>query len=284
MNPNIVDITLENAQSILIEESFKRLVVVDFWASWCEPCKNLMPILEKLVGEYDGQFLLAKVDSDEFQQIASQFGVRSLPTVVLMKDGQPVDGFSGLKSEPEVRELLEKCLPKPWDIQHEEAKSHINEEDWSKALELLREAYDMSHSQADIALSYTSVLTKLKRYQEANEILAKIKLADQDNEYEQVKAELELAQEAQKAPELQALEEQYTASPTDHEIAFQLAVQYSQHEYRQEALTLLYQIIQKDLNYRSGEAKKIYMDILAVLGKGDPIAAEYQRKLYTLLY
>ncbi len=284
MNPNIVDITLENAQSLLVEESFKRPVLIDFWASWCEPCKNLIPILEKLAGEYDGQFLLAKVDSDEFQQIASQFGVRNLPTVILMKDGQPVDGFSGLKSEPEVREVLEKVLPKPWDIQHSAAKAHIELEEWSTALELLRGAYDVSHAQADIALSYTTVLTKLKRYQEAGEVLSKIKLADQDKEYEQVKAALELAQEAQKAPELQALEEQYTASPTDHEIAFQLAVQYSQHEYRQEALALLYQIIQKDLNFQSGEAKKIYMDILAVLGKGDPIAAEYQRKLYTLLY
>ncbi len=284
MNPNIVDITLENAQSQLVEESFKRPVLIDFWASWCEPCKNLMPILEKLAGEYDGQFLLAKVDSDEFQQIASQFGVRSLPTVILMKDGQPVDGFSGLKSEPEVREVLEKVLPKPWDIQHSAAKAHVEAEEWSAALELLREAYEMSRSQADIALTYTIVLTKLKRYQEAGDVLSKIKLADQDSEYEQVKAALELAQEAQKAPELQALEEQYTASPTDHEIAFQLAIQYSQHDYKQEALVLLYQIIQKDLNYQSGEAKKIYMDILAVLGKGDPIAAEYQRKLYTLLY
>ncbi len=284
MNPNIVDITLENAQSLLVEESFKRPVLVDFWASWCEPCKNLMPILEKLAGEYEGQFLLAKVDSDEFQQIASQFGVRNLPTVILMKDGQPVDGFSGLKTEPEVREILEKVLPKPWDTQHLEAKAHIEAGEWNEALELLRGAYDVSHAQADIALSYTVVLTKLKRYQEAGEVLSKIKLGDQDKDFEQVKAELELAQEAQKAPELQALEEQYTASPTDHEVAFQLAVQYSQHEYRPEALALLYQIIQKDLNFQSGEAKKIYMDILAVLGKGDPIAAEYQRKLYTLLY
>ncbi|MFL0804501.1 MAG: thioredoxin [Agarilytica sp.] len=284
MNPNIVDITLENAQTLLVEESFKRPVLIDFWASWCEPCKNLIPILEKLAGEYDGRFLLAKVDSDEFQQIASQFGVRSLPTVILMKDGQPVDGFSGLKSESEVREVLDKVLPKPWDIQHSAAKAHIELEEWSAALELLREAYEASHSQADIALSYTTVLTQLKRYQEASEVLSKIKLADQDNDYEQVKAALELAQEAQKAPELQALEEQYTASPTDYEIAFQLAVQYSQHDYKQEALVLLYQIIQKDLNFQSGEAKKVYMDILAVLGKGDPVAAEYQRKLYTLLY
>lgn len=284
MNPNIVEITPENAQTSLVEESYKRLVVIDFWASWCEPCKSLMPILEALADEYAGQFLLAKVDSEAHQSIASQFGVRSLPTVMLMKDGQPVDGFTGLKPESEIRELLDKVLPKLWDLKFNEATVHIQQCEWDQAYTLLSEAYELSGQQGNIAVTLTGVLTQLKRYSEADSILSLVKMADQDTLYEQVKAELELAQQAQKTPELQALEDQFALTPEDKSVAFQLAVQYSQNEFKKEALSLLYDIIRSDLNYQEGEAKKIYLDILSVLGKGDPIAIAFQRKLFTLLY
>ena len=111
MNEHIVDIDETNAQALLIEESHKRPVVVDFWADWCEPCKTLMPLLEKITTEYDGAFLLAKVNADTQQMIAQQFGVRSLPTVMVIQNGQPVDGFMGAQPETAVRELLQKYLP-----------------------------------------------------------------------------------------------------------------------------------------------------------------------------
>jgi len=125
---HIVEISQENAQALLIDESFKRPVLIDFWADWCAPCKSLMPILETLANEYAGAFLLAKVNADEQQAITSQFGVRSLPTVMLVKDGQPVDGFTGAQPEPQVRELLEKYLPKPWDLQLQSANELISQE------------------------------------------------------------------------------------------------------------------------------------------------------------
>lgn len=276
MSSNIAEITLDNAQTLLIDESFKRPVVVDFWASWCEPCKSLMPIMEKLANEYDGQFLLAKVNSDDQQMLASQFGVRSLPTALVLKDGQPVDGFTGLKAEQEVKELLDKYLPKPWDIQLVKARQSIAREDYDDACVLLREAYRTSTQQADIALTLAGVLIILKRHDEAQEIVANIKMADQDAQFQQVQAQLQLAMEAQKAPELQLLEEQLAANPDDINIRFQLAMQYNQHEYRKEALTLIFDIIRKNINFNEGEAKKTYLDILVVMGKGDPIATEFQ--------
>lgn len=281
---HIVDITLENAQALLIEESFQRPVVIDFWASWCEPCKQLMPVLEKLAEEYAGQFLLAKVDSDELQMIAAQFGVRSLPTVMVMKDGQPADGFAGVKPEPEIREILDKYLPKPYELKFKQAQELLEHEQFDDAMPIAKEAYELSEKLGSISVFYALTLTKVRRFSEAEAVLAEVKLADQDAMFEQVKAELELAQQAQKTPELQALEGQHSTNPEDDEIAFQLAVQYSQNDYHQESLDLLLGLISKDMNFKEGEAKKIYLDILAVLGKGDPIAAKYQRKLFTLLY
>ena len=105
---HIVEIDESNAQQLLIDESMTRPVVVDFWADWCGPCKQLMPILEKLADEYQGAFLLAKVNADEQQMLAQQLGVRSLPTVMVIKEGQPIDGFSGAQPESAVREMLEK--------------------------------------------------------------------------------------------------------------------------------------------------------------------------------
>ncbi len=284
MSTHIVDINLDNAQEKIIDESSTRPVLVDFWADWCGPCKSLMPILEKLADEFGGEFLLAKVNADEQQMLAGQFGVRSLPTVMLVKDGQPVDGFAGLKSEQEVRELLEKHLPKPWDRLFGTAKMHIDKNEFELAYPILRQACEDSGSQLNIALSLADVSVKLKKLEEAEAILSQIKLADQDSNYEQIVAELALAKEAKKAPELAALEEQLEKSPDNHEIALQLALQYSQNGFHKDALALLYDIVKQDMQFQSGEAKKAYLDILAVLGKGDPTAAAYQRKLYTLLY
>lgn len=284
MSEYIVDITPENAQQLLIDESRNRPVVVDFWADWCGPCKSLMPILEKLANEYAGQFLLAKVNADEQAMLAGQFGVRSLPTVMVIKDGQPVDGFAGAQTEVQVREMLDKYLPKPWDAQLSEGLQRIEAERFKEAIDLLRPAYKDSHQRADIALALAQALLGAKRFPETEELLQSIALADQNTLYEQLKAQLELAQQAAKTPEVEALEKRYKENPQDLEIAYQLAVQYDQHGHHREALEILFVILIKDMNFNEGQAKKALMDILAVLGKGDPLAVEYQRKIYNLLY
>lgn len=281
---NIAEITLDNAQSLLIDESFNRLVVVDFWADWCAPCKALMPILEKLASEYQGAFLLAKVNADEQNMISSQFGVRSLPTVILIKDGQPIDGFAGAKSEVDVRELLQKYLPKAWEGTLQEAEALISANDYQGALPLLRKVYEESSHLAGIACLLAQTLIELKRIDEAKAILDTIRFADRDGLYEQVLAQLDLAQQAQKTPELAALEQAYAAEPGNLSLAYQLALQCHQESEHRQALSLLLDILKKDRNFSEGGAKKSYMDILAALGKADPLAIEFQRKLFTLLY
>ncbi len=110
-----VTVTAENFQSIILDGSFERPVLVDFWAEWCAPCRMLMPILAKLADEYRGRFLLAKVDTEDQQALAAQLGIRSLPTVMLFKSGRPVDQFMGALPESQVREFLDRHIPRASD-------------------------------------------------------------------------------------------------------------------------------------------------------------------------
>ncbi|WP_445363579.1 thioredoxin [Microbulbifer sp. ANSA003] len=284
MNEFIVDVTAENAQQILIEESMKRPVVVDFWADWCEPCKQLMPVLEKLANEYSGQFLLAKVNADTEQMLAGQLGVRSLPTVMVLKDGQPVDGFAGVQPETQIREMLDKYLPKPWDIKLQQAQALIGEDKVAEALPLLRQAYTESSERTDIAKQLAAILLDQNRAQEAEAVLSKILLADQDAEYQQLMAQLELKQQAAETPEIQALQKALEENPADSDSAYQLAVQYSQANRHEEALQLLLDILRKDMGFADGAAKQTFLDIVKSLGAGDPVATQFQRKLMTMMF
>src|SRR5690606_16727431 len=139
---------------------------------------------------------LVKVNADTQNAIAGQFGVRSLPTVMLIKDGQPVDGFVGAKSEAEARELLATYLPKPWEAALQQAQELIAAQDIQGALPLLREVYEESGQEPHIGCLLAQQLVELKRLDEAEAILARIKMADQDTFYEQVVAQLKLKQEA----------------------------------------------------------------------------------------
>jgi putative thioredoxin len=284
MSEYIVDINETNAQRYLIEESQQRPVVVDFWADWCEPCKTLMPVLENLANEYKGDFLLAKVNADEQQMIAQQLGVRSLPTVMVIKDGQPVDGFVGAQPETQIREILDKYLPKPWDAMVQEGQRLLEEGNAAEALPVLRQAFEDSGRQHDILLTYCAVLIECNRLDEAERILDGVRMADQDAGWEQLVAQVKLKREAARSPEMQALEEQLAGDPDNLDVMQLLALQYNNAGMHAEALSTLIAILQKDRDHHDGGTRKAVLDIIASLGKGDPLAAEYQRKLFGLMY
>jgi putative thioredoxin len=284
MNSFIVDINESNAAQLLIEESHVRPVVVDFWASWCEPCKVLMPLLAKIANEYRGAFLLAKVNADEQQMIAQQFGVRSLPTVMVIQNGRPVDGFVGAKPEAQVRQLLEKYLPKPWDALLQKAQVAMDAGDFAGALAPLRQAWDESGRRLDITLAYARALIENLRLDEADTVLASVRLADQDAAFEQLRARLDIKRQAARSPEIEALEQRLAAAPDDLDLRAQLAVRYTNAGQFREGMECLIDILRRDRNHREGASKKLLLDTIASLGKGDPLAVEYQRKLYSLLY
>jgi putative thioredoxin len=280
----IVNIDETNASALLIEESSKRPVVVDFWAEWCEPCKVLMPMLEKIAHEYQGAFLLAKVNADEQQGIAQQLGVRNLPTVMVIQDGQPVDGFAGAQPESVVRELLEKYLPKPWDGLLQMGLEAMEREEYREALAPLRQAWEESGQRYDITIAYTQCLIESLRLDEAEAVLEGVRMADQDAAYEQLCAQLEIKREAAKSPEIEALEQQLSANPDDLDVRHQLGVQYANTGQYKDAMEHFIAILKQDLDHGDGATKRLLLDGIATLGKGDPLAVEFQRKLYSLLY
>ncbi len=284
MSDYIVNVDETNAQQVLIEESTRRPVVVDFWAQWCEPCKTLMPLLEKLADEYQGDFLLARVNADEQQMIAQQLGVRNLPTVMVIKDGQPVDGFTGAQPEVQIREMLDKYLPKPWDGMLAQALELIAAGTPAEALPLLREAYEDSGHRHDITLAYCGVLIETNRHDEAEQVLNGVRMADQDGPWEQLKSQLHIKREAASSPEIDDLKARLSADGDNLELRHALAVQYSSEGVHREALENLYAILVVDRDYADGGTRRTLLDTIATLGKGDPLAAEYQRKLFGLMY
>ncbi|WP_333607960.1 tetratricopeptide repeat protein [Arsukibacterium sp.] len=281
MTRPIVDVTLNNAREV-IECSARQLVLFQFWSARSQGCQQLTPLLAAIVQRYPQQLLLARVDCDNQPDLAMQFGVQSLPTVMLIKDGQPVDGFAGVETEQAIMARLQPYLPKPEDELIAKAQQYLAEQNPAEAYSLFKQALDLAPERAELKIWLADTAVSLGQLPQAQALLAEVKLADQDSVFKAVQAKLELALEAADSPEIQALEQLLAANPNDQSLKEQLAVQYQAVQRSEEALAMLLGILQQDLNY--GGSKKLYLDILAALPKGDAVASQYRRKLYSLLY
>ncbi|MEG0231261.1 MAG: co-chaperone YbbN [Hafnia sp.] len=283
LNNSVITVTEANLHQTL-EQSASIPVLFYFWSERSQHCLQLNPILDKLASEYAGQFVLAKVDCDAEQMVASQFGLRAIPTVYLFKDGQPVDGFQGPQAEEFIRELLGRFLPKEEELKAAQAAEFIAEGKMAEALPLLKEARALDSKRSDIALMLAEVQIALNRSDEAEAVLAAIPMQDQDSRYQGLVAQIELLKQAADTPEIQLLQKQVEAEPENAVIASQLALQLHQVGRNEEALELLMVHLRKDLTAADGAARKTLMDILAALGNGDALASKYRKQLYSLLY
>ncbi|RVT44787.1 tetratricopeptide repeat protein [Rheinheimera sediminis] len=281
MSANIKPVTIENVRELL-EQSFAQPVLFYFYSERSPACLNLGPVLQRIAQNYPDALTLAVVDCDQEQQLAAHFGVRSVPTVLFIKEGQPVDGFAGEEPEQAILQRLSAFLPKPEDQLLQQALPLLEQQNWTEAYPLLKQANELAAERVDIRLQLALVQVELGQLEAAEKALATVLMADQDSLYQSVKARLELAQQAADSPEVKALEQALVTDPDNKELQQQLAVQYHQVQRSAEALALLYELLRQDLNF--GEAKKLYLDILATLPKGEPLASSYRRKLYSLLY
>ena len=282
MNSNIVAITLENFQQVIIEESKIKLILVDFWAEQVPESVELKNKLANKLTLAADTMILATVDCQSQQQIAQQFGVQGLPTVVLVKDGQPLDGLTGPQTDQSIAEFLAKYLPKPEDDLLIQAKQLLVEQNVNDAFITISQAYQLDSERADIKFVLIDVYIQIGKIAEAEALLATIKMIDQDSHYTALLAKAELASQAANSPEIQALEEQRVNEPDNIELQQQLATQYHQVNRAEEALTILFRLVQKD--NADKVSKQLLLDVLKVLPEGDPLALKFRRKLYTLMY
>ncbi len=282
MNTNVIAITPENFQQIVLEESKARLVMVDFWAEQIPESVELKDKLTVAVQGFDETVLLGTVDCQTQQAIAQQFGIQGLPTVVLLKDGQPIDGISGPQTDEAIKEFLDKHLPKAEDGMLAEAQQLLAEGKAVDAFPIIAKAHQLDTERADIKIVLVDVYIQTGKLLDAEALIASIKMVDQDSNYQAVVAKLELANQAADSPEINALEQQIEKSPEDVELKHQLAAQYSQVNRNEDALNLLFGLVQKDGS--DAESKRLLLDILKALPDGDPLAVVFRRKLYTLMY
>ncbi|GLY62032.1 hypothetical protein IW01_03920 [Pectobacterium brasiliense] len=279
----IIDVNESNLRQVL-DHSMTLPVLFYFWSARSQHCLELEPVLDKLAQEYAGQFVLAKVDCDAEQRVAAQFGLRSIPTVYLFKDAQPLDGFQGPQPEEAIRELLKRALPKEEELKVAQAQQLIQEDKLPEAMQLLKDAWQLSQQRSDIGLMLAEVQIQINRSEDAEAVLTTIPLQDRDTRYNSLVAQIELLKQAADTPEIQHLQQQLDADPQNAELAVQLALQLHQVGRNEEALELLMGFLKKDLAAANGSARKTLMDIMAALGTSDALAARYRRQLYSLLY
>lgn len=280
---SIININESNLHQTL-EQSVAIPVLFYFWSERSQHCLELTPLLERLAQEYAGQFILAKLDCDTEQAVAAQFGLRSIPTVYLFQNGQPVDGFQGPQPEEAVRALLEKVLPREEELKAQEAMALMQEGKMIDALPLLKDAWQLSNQSSEIGFLLAEVLIALSRSDEAEAVLKVVPLQDQDTRYQGLVAQIDLLKQAADTPEIQQLQQQLEAEPDNAELASKLALQLHQVGRNEEALEILFVHLKKDMNAADGQVRKMLQEILAALGTGDALAAKYRRQLYSLLY
>ena len=279
-SPYIIDITLENFQQVILEGSMQQPVLVDFWADWCAPCKQLLPILTKLADEYQGKFILAKVNIEEQQELAAQFQVRSVPTVMLVSQGQLVDQFNGAKPESEIRAFLEPHLSNPVEQLKEQIKQLVGAEELDQAQMLLQQAISQLPEDYDLQIELARVLLQKSQAQDAKAVLDQLPETEKGRpEVKGLMSGLKFAEKAPSAEQLAALGDR-----DDSEARYLKAMSgLVQADYEQ-AMQLLMTIIRDDRGYDEGVAHKTLLEVFTLLGEGNPLVIQTRRKLFTLMY
>jgi len=280
----MIAITLENFQQIVLEESKNKLILVTFWAQQIPESVELRDKLAARVSPFTEQIVIGTVDCETQQQIAQQFGIQGLPTAVLVQDGQPIDGVSGPQTDETIATFLDKHLPKPEDALLTKAQSALQEKNLADAQSFITQAYQLDEQRADIKLTLIDVYIQTGSISEAQTLIESIKMVDQDSYYQALLAKLDLATEAANSPEIQTLESELQKNPTDINIQHQLASQYSQVNRYEDALKILFRLVQAGDAQTKDKSKELFLDVLKSLPDGDALANKYRRKLYTLLY
>lgn len=258
---HVVEVTDSTFEEVVIQGSKSRPVLVDLWAEWCGPCKTLGPILEKVAGERDGAFLLAKLDVDANPSVASAFGVQSIPTVVAFRDGEAITGFVGAYPEPEVNRFIDSILPTQAEVIAEEAQVKEEAGDLERAEAEYRSALSADPDNRDAAVGLARILAERGEDDAAREL---IRPHLPDPAAERVEAIIRVR----------------TWADAPHGSTLNEAKALAGHGRWQDALDGMLQALQEDRD----AARAAMLDVFSVLGDEDPIVPEYRRKLTNALF
>ncbi len=289
-SPYIIEVTAENFESVILHGSMEHPVLIDFWADWCQPCKTLIPILEKLADEYQGGFILAKVDTEAEQAIAQQLGIRSLPTVKLVIQGQMVDEFSGALPEAEVRAFLEKHIQpageQPADSNDpvEVAKMLQAQGQHDQALALLREAQAAEPENADIAIQLGLACVASGNYDDARQCLGILKEDDAKKpEAAKLRGLLTLSDADDESRDEASLSSAIEADKSDSEAAYLLGIKQALRGDFETSVDGLLNLMMRDREFGDDGARKAILSIFDIMGD-DPQVGKMRRKMFNFLH
>lgn len=280
----VIDVTADNFQEAVVENSQRVPVLLDFWAPWCQPCKSLIPVLHKIAADFNGSLILAKINTEDNPELGAHFQIRSIPTVMLVQDGAVVDQFNGALPESEILEFLKKhSVVNNLDAILKESKNLSASGNFAELVELLTGALTTYADNSQIKLELAKGLIRLQKPDEAREVLDSLTDADKlSSEFKAIYSSLSLSGETLSDAEVEDLQQKATKGDLDS--LYKLALfKISRTEYEL-GLDYLMQILAKDKSYKEGQAHKTLVDTLAVLGNSNPLTATYRRKLFTLLY
>ncbi|WP_340613471.1 co-chaperone YbbN [Xenorhabdus thailandensis] len=280
---SIINIDESNIAQV-VQHSLTQLVVFYFWSPQDLHCHELETTLDKIAHEYAGLFTLAKVNCDQLSHIAAQFGVRSLPTVLFVKEARPVQGFEGIQTDEAIRKIFATLLPQMEKSPLEQVNELLVEGKNQEALPLLKEILQENPQDTEITLLLAQVNLSLNHLEEAQKILDTVPSEAQDEYYHELLEYLKSQQEAADSPEIRQLQQTLVTQPENAELAVQLAAKLHEVGRNAEALELLFSFLKRDLSAAEGAVKKTMMDILSTLGTGDALASKYRRHVYSLLY
>lgn len=283
-SPWIRETTSAGFQADVIDRSHEVPVIVDFWAPWCQPCRQLGPMLEKIVNEQQGRVELVKVNVDASPEIAGAIGVQSIPDVLAVADGQLVDRFTGLLPEAQLREWVARLVPSPVDDALA-AGQMLESQDPAAAEAHYRQAEALAPDDDRVRIALARVLLAQDRIDECRRIINR--LAERgflEPEAERLKSQLELRASAAEAGDVSEARRAAEANPDDLALRLKLAEALAVDRKFAEALELCLSIVQRDRDAIGQEAKQTMVRIFDTLGPQSELTGEYRRKLATALY
>lgn len=281
----IIDVSAESFETDVLENSARVPVLVDFWAPWCGPCKTLMPLLSRLADEYQGKFLLAKVNIDEQQALAVQFGVRSVPTVKLFRHGQVIDEFAGALPESQIRPFIDAHIERESDRQLPAILELFRNGDHAAALAQLQPLRESEPGNLKLVELELQMLIESGQLERAAEMLHGLP-ADQRQEpaIQTLASTLTLKQEVSNAPREEELRQRLEQNPDDSEARYQLAMQKTANGDFEDALEGLLELLRRDRAYGDEAARKGMLMVFELLGPDDELVARYRRKMFAALH